>query len=80
MPGTPAHEHYDELQRSLCVALNSCCHYDAARLVAECDQLLWRHVLLPALVRDVTGMRRRWPLAAQAGRRWRVDASYRITR
>jgi hypothetical protein len=53
-PGTPAHDHYDELQRTLCVALNACCHYDAARLVTECDPLLWRHVLLPALVEDVT--------------------------
>jgi hypothetical protein len=52
-PGTAQYEHYDELQRTLCAALNWRCHWDAARLAAECDPLLW-YTTLPVLVEDVT--------------------------
>lgn len=54
LPSDPRWTHYDALQRTLCVAVNAACHYDAARLVAEHDPLLWRYVALPALVDDVT--------------------------
>ena len=52
MPGDPRFAAYDELQRTICVAINLSCHFDAAQL--PIDRLMWNAKHLPKLVKDMT--------------------------
>lgn len=52
LPSDPRWRAYDELQRTLCLALNRSCHFNLARWL-RVDEVMWEAVHLPALVGDV---------------------------